>query len=62
MSCYEISKSWGCEVQQDDYSQQSCILYLEIAKRKEFAGLYPEKIHSFLVEVWPLAIFIHENV
>lgn len=27
------------------------VIYLEVAKRKEFAGLYPERIHSFVVEV-----------
>ena len=32
-SSYQISKSWGCNVQHGDYSQQDCILYLIVAKR-----------------------------
>ena len=32
-SSYKINKSWACNVQHDDYSQQYCTVYLKVAKR-----------------------------
>ena len=47
---YEITKSWGCNVQHSDYGLQYCVVYLEVGKRVD---LKRSQKKEFILEFSP---------
>ena len=43
ISSYKMSKSWGCNVQHGDYSQEYCIVYLKVARGVDLKSSHHQK-------------------
>ena len=48
ISSYKIDKSWGCNVQHGDYSEQYCIVYLKVAKRGHLNGSHHREKNAII--------------